>query len=510
MSEDKILKPNDGPQTLYFESEADFVIYGGSAGGGKTWAIVADPTRYAHVPGFRGVIFRRTFPQITGQGGLWDEAQEMYRPLGANMREGSDMDATFPSGASIVFRHLQHEKNKYDHQGLQYAFIGFDEIAHFSETQVFYLIGRARSICGVKPYIRATCNPEPGWLADFLAWWIDQETGLADPKRAGKIRYMYRGRDDIINWADSKEELIANLKEQEEYADVDIDEHDILSVTFIPAKLADNPVLLEKDPGYRGRLNQLSAIERARLVDGNWKMREGSQIDPLWIRRFSENHAEFHFLWQGGLAKVPIERCRRLAFIDTAGTTKDKKKIEQGKEPSWSLCLVADVLTNLVLPIEGLNVRLTSICFVRWAWCKQVEWTRLKTDIQDVLETWNVTKAYIENAHHGKALASELKACPTELIGPVIPGMGDTGEDAKLERAIASGMLAAYEQGKILIPMDRDSNPWIDAYLREVLAWTGAANERADHIDCLSYMTYTAKASQSKWGGVVSPPKKDR
>lgn len=115
MSEDKILKPNNGPQTLYFESPADFVIYGGSAGGGKTWAIVADPTRYAHVPGFRGVIFRRTFPQITGQGGLWDEAQEMYRPLGANMREGSDMDATFPSGASIVFRHLQHEKNKYDH-----------------------------------------------------------------------------------------------------------------------------------------------------------------------------------------------------------------------------------------------------------------------------------------------------------------------------------------------------------------------------------------------------------
>ena len=81
--------------------------------------------------------------------------------------------------------------------------IGFDELTHFTAHQFFYMVSRNRSTCGVRPYIRATCNPyADSWVADFLAWWIDQETGLPIPERAGVLRYYIRVAEKI-EWAGS-------------------------------------------------------------------------------------------------------------------------------------------------------------------------------------------------------------------------------------------------------------------------------------------------------------------
>ena len=82
-------------------------------------------------------------------------------------------------GGKIRFSHLQFETTVYDWQGAQITLICFDELTHFSAHQFFYMTSRNRSICGVRPYIRATCNPDAdSWVADFLAWWIDPESGL--------------------------------------------------------------------------------------------------------------------------------------------------------------------------------------------------------------------------------------------------------------------------------------------------------------------------------------------
>ena len=84
----------------------------------------------------------------------------------------------------------------------------FDELTHFSAHQFFYMVSRNRSTCGVRPYIRATCNPDAdSWVAEFLAWWIDQETGLPIPERAGVLRYYIRVSGKIV-WADRPEELM--------------------------------------------------------------------------------------------------------------------------------------------------------------------------------------------------------------------------------------------------------------------------------------------------------------
>lgn len=125
-----------------------------------------------------------------------------------------------------------YEKEKYNWQGSQIPLLMFDELTHFTESQFFYLFSRNRSTCGVKPYVRATCNPDgESWVARFIEWWLDPNTRYADESKCGKIRYFIR-RNDFIHWADTRGELYEKFQlftpEEQE---------DVKSVSFISAKL---------------------------------------------------------------------------------------------------------------------------------------------------------------------------------------------------------------------------------------------------------------------------------
>lgn len=252
--------PQPGPQTDFLACEADIAFYGGSAGGGKSYALLLDPLRHFHNPRFGGVIFRRTTKQIRNEGGLWDTAKELYVPLGGAPLE--TLDITFKSGMRMSFAHLEHEKDVFGWQGAQVAYLGFDEVTHFTQKQFFYMISRLRSTSGAKGRVRATCNPDAdSWVRGFIDWWIGED-GLPIPARAGKLRWFVRINDKLV-WASSKGEL-----ERQYGADCMPK-----SVTFIPSKLSDNKILCSKDPGYLANLKALSAVERARLLDGNWNIR---------------------------------------------------------------------------------------------------------------------------------------------------------------------------------------------------------------------------------------------
>lgn len=489
------IKPHPGPQTAAHASSADILIYGGGAGGGKTRFLVVEPTRHAENKGFRGAIFRRTYPQITGQGGIWDEAREVYPHLGAKMREGSDLDATFPSGARIAFCHLQHEKTKYEYQGHQIAYLGFDELTHFTESQFFYLLSRNRSNCGIQPYIRATCNPDgSSWVFQFISWWIDPELGTAIPERCGKLRYFVRvdeGDGDELHWADSKAELIERFPEFEE--------HEILSVSFIEAGPEDNPSL---DKHYIAKLKSLPRLERDRLLGRNWLAREGSLIDTSWWRRYTIADNKIRFSFNSMVFDIPISACRRIATIDTAGTSKEKALEAKGDPPSWSVCGIWDSLPMYVTTFNGQRIVLTELLFLRYVWRDRVDWNALKTTVPDVLQSWGVQKAYIENAHYGQPLSKEIRGTPTELVGPVISGMDDSSRGAKLERAVASTMLTKFELGKLFIPED-STLPWVRNYYGELAVWTGMPKETADQVDITSYACYVNKRQVSTWGGTI-------
>lgn len=221
--------------------------------------------RNVNNPDFNAVIFRRNTSQIFNEGGLWDNAMTMYRPLGVEGVRTPYPTIRFPSGAKIRFSHLQYDKDVHQWQGGQVVLIAFDELAHFTANQFFYMLSRNRSTCGVKPYCRATCNPDSdSWLAKFIQWYWDENTGYAIPERSGVIRYFARIGDSII-WGDSKAEIIRNHPE--------VKYEWIKSFTFIASKLSDNKILMEKDPGYLGNLMAQSEVERERLLNGNWKIR---------------------------------------------------------------------------------------------------------------------------------------------------------------------------------------------------------------------------------------------
>src|SRR6201981_2027839 len=242
-----------GPQTAFLRSGADICIYGGAAGGGKTAGLILEPLRHVgRVANFTSVFFRRTMPQITNPGALWDESLNFYPRLGgtAHLRL---REWRWSRGGKIKFSHLQFETTVYDWQGAQITLICFDELTHFSAHQFFYMVSRNRSTCGVRPYIRATCNPDAdSWVADFLSWWIDPESGHPLPERAGVPRYFIR-IGETIERADRAAETSEVLRKSQKLPP-GIAPPRPMSVTFIPAGVFDNPALLRVNPEYTARL----------------------------------------------------------------------------------------------------------------------------------------------------------------------------------------------------------------------------------------------------------------
>lgn len=302
-------QPQAGPQMAFLSTDADIAFYGGAAGGGKTYGLLLDPLRHYRNAKFGGVIFRRTSVQVRNEGGLWDESMTLYTPFGAKPREAF-LTWNFPSKMSLSFAHLEHEKDVFNWQGAQVPWLGFDEVTHFSDKQFFYMLSRNRSTSGVKPRVRATCNPDPdSWVRKFIDWWIGPD-GYAIPSRSGVLRWFIR-LDDQFLWADTKEEI------HQEYGFGP--EIQPKSVTFIPSKLQDNKILMEKDPGYLANLLAQNRVDRMRLLEGNWNVR--AQAGMLFQRQ-----------WFPVVDAIPSGFVRSVRFWDRAAT----KPNEKNNDPDWT------------------------------------------------------------------------------------------------------------------------------------------------------------------------------
>lgn len=324
------IRPQPGPQEAFLATPADIAIYGGGAGSGKSWSLLVEPLRHIHRPGFGAVIFRRTSKQITNEGSLWDESQTLY-PLIGGFPRASRMEWAFSSGNSVTFAHLEHEKNKLDWHGAQIPLIGWDELQTFTEGQFWYLLSRNRSTCGIRPYVRATCNPDAdhflvngpgGWGTGLISWWIDED-GYAIPERSGVIRWFIR-RDNLLEWGDTAQELLAKYPNDPDCVPK--------SLTFIGASLDDNKILQRLDPGYRANLLALPLVEQERLLGGNWKIRNAAG-EVFKIDRFGVIDSEPEgYKW-----------CRAWDLAATCGDHSDYTAgVKVGKGPTGRWC-IADV-----------------------------------------------------------------------------------------------------------------------------------------------------------------------
>lgn len=322
------IRPQAGPQTKFLASPADIVIYGGGAGGGKSYALLLEPLRYKDNPKFDGCLFRRTTVDIKKQGSLWATSQLIYPSFGGR---GSSQSLywRFPSNASIAMGGIEHDSDRFAYQSAQFAYLGFDELTHFSEQTFWFMTSRNRSMSGVRPYIRAACNPDPdSWVKTFIQWWIDNrpvidnkpnpQFGYPIPSRDGLLRWFVR-RNDRFHWAFTKREL------EEKFGAYDpITRTGVLpkSVTFIKATVFDNPALLDANPDYLATLEALPSYERAQLLLGNWEVR------PVAGDFFPRSTVQI-------VDSAPANFIRRARYWDRAASEK-----KPGTDPDATACVL--------------------------------------------------------------------------------------------------------------------------------------------------------------------------
>lgn len=234
-------KPHPGPQEKFLEHfYVDEILYGGAKGGGKTDVLLWDfiDNELIQKSNYRGIIFRRTFPRLTeiiDRSLKWFTGQAEYNK-GERCWE-------WPTGAKLYFRHCQFEESKYDYQGHEYQYMGFDQLEEFTQSQYEFLKVQCRTTDPkIKVRIRATANP-------------------------GNIGHLWVKQLFI----DNREPFVVYKN------------HLGLTSMFIPAKVYDNPSLTENDPTYIKRLENLPEIDRKALLHGDWDVFAG-QYFKEWRR----------------------------------------------------------------------------------------------------------------------------------------------------------------------------------------------------------------------------------
>ena len=234
VNENIIFEPNDGPQTEFLAAPETDVLFGGAAGGGKSYGMIIDCLRYAHIKDHRALILRKSLKELRE---LIDKTRDLYPQAFPGAKYGMvDKIWTFPSGATVEFGYLERDSDVYQYQGQAFSWIGFDEITHLATEFAWnYLASRLRTTNpDIECYMRCTANPG----GSGHAWVKKRYIEPADHNTS------FTGADGI-------------------------------SRRFIPARLSDNPYLTQ-DGNYEKMLESLPEVHRRRLLEGDWDVNEGS------------------------------------------------------------------------------------------------------------------------------------------------------------------------------------------------------------------------------------------
>jgi len=253
-----IFKPNEGPQTEFLAASEREVLYGGSAGGGKTIALIADPMRYFHNPNFNGLILRRTTDELREI--IW-KTQEIYTKAfkGAKWQERKSQ-WVFPSGARLWLTYLERDEDVLRYQGQAFSYVAFDELTQHSTPFAWnYMRSRLRTTDPTLPtFMRATTNPGgPGhqWVRKMFI----------DPSPANK---PFAATD-----LETGEPML--YPESSPKAG-----QPLFYRRFIPASLYDNPYLAD-DGQYEANLLSLPEMQRRQLLEGDWAIAEGAAFSEF-------------------------------------------------------------------------------------------------------------------------------------------------------------------------------------------------------------------------------------
>ena len=241
VKENIIFEPNKGPQMQFLAASEREVFYGGARGGGKSYAMLIDPLRYCDKRHHRALLIRRSMPELRD---MINHSQRLYSQAFPNAKwREQEKEWRFPSGARIEFGYAENLTDVLRYQGQSYTWIGIDELPQYPTPEIYnFLRSSLRSVDPDIPvYMRATGNP-----GNVGSLWVKEM--FVDPSEPNKAFDVH------IN-------TIAGRKS--------------ITRRFIPAKLQDNPYLMQTDD-YMIMLSSLPEVQRKQFLEGDWSAFENS------------------------------------------------------------------------------------------------------------------------------------------------------------------------------------------------------------------------------------------
>ena len=455
-------------QTEYLAYEGQEALFGGAAGGGKTFAILMAALQYCTVPNYSALLIRKTYKHLNQDAGLIQTAKQWIGSK-AVWREKA-MAFTFPSGASLTFGYLENFDDTMQYQGGAWQFIGFDELSQMRENCYTYLFSRLR-----KPdHVCKNCRLP--LVRDFGGPFSHKKPGTCNSPEAIPMAADKNG----ITLADVPLRVRAASNPggpshefvKRRFVVKGAPKH------FVPSNLDDNPGLNKEE--YIKSLAQLDPVTRAQLLEGRWDVYEGGRFHKNWFREFfvDENRngdpvykwsvadvsGKIHNGWptcpHGG---VPVSMCWNLITCDPAASDDDKGDYMAigvfAVTPNGEI-LVLEVVREK-LPLEQIIPRIEGLC-----------------------NDYSPMFVGIENVAFQLGIIKEGQ----RSLGVAIEKLNPEGK-GKLVRATPAVIRAS--EGQVFIPKDEPQGkfPWLDDFLAELVTWTGDEKMDAysDQVDCFAW-----------------------